>query len=540
MQDVRQIAVPRQRVAAWLATLLAAVIASALLATSASAGTYSVYSCVGPAGQSLPNLAWVQRRSVPSHTAAFSFGSSCSDLSVAATPGTALAAGEDAGYAFDAPPGTSISGYLVRRSISVTYPASGTRPTLSAGLRRTVNSSETYWGECEAVATNCSVAASGTQSVGLSATSLQLGVECAQSATTCAGAGISTLRTTLLESRVDITDSYAPSITVTGGALVGASGSSGVRSLDVSVSDVGGGVKSYWLSIDGVKGAVTSVVGSCAQTFTQTVPCPDERLASYAVDLAAYAPGTHSAVVSATDAAGNVGTLAPVSFTVPGAGSGGGNGLDANGRPAVGTPVLATRKAVIDGKGGRAVKVRGVLKTSTGAAISGAKLDVTASSLGVSGAATSILGTATTTKDGSFSFKLKPKGARRITFAYRPSTGATSTAEASTIVRQLLALSARGSKRVLRRGQALTIGGKIGGTAGAANGAPVEIDVLAGKKWVAIATVRAGKSGSFEWKHNFTRVTRPTIFRFRAVVKSAQTWPWPSKFSNSVQVLVTG
>lgn len=540
MQDVRQIAVLRPRVAAWLATLLAGVIACALLAGSASAASYSVYSCTGPSGESVPNFAWVQRRSVPAHTAAFTFGSSCPDLSVVATSGTALAAGEDAGYAFDAPAGTTIAGYLVRRSINVTYPSSGTKPTLSAGLRRTSNGADSYWGECEAVAANCSVAAAGAQSVGMAASSLQLGVECAQSATSCAGAGISTLRTTLAEARVDLTDNSAPTLALTGGTLPGASGMSGIHSIDVSVNDVGGGIKGYALAVDGVKLYSSNLGGSCSQPFTQRVPCPSDAAVSYPVNLASYGPGTHTATVTATDAAGNVGTLAPVSFTVPGASSGGVTGLETNGKPSVGVPVLVTRKSLIDGKGGRAVSVRGVLKTSTGVAIAGAALEVTASSLGVSGAAIRVLGSAKTAADGSFSFKVRPNGARRVTFTFRPSSGAASTAEASTIVRQLLALSARRSQSVLRKGHALTISGKLAGTAGAANGAPVEIDVLAGKKWVAVGTVRATKSGSYKWKHRFTRVTRPTLFRFRAVVKSAQTWPWPSKSSNSIQVLVTG
>lgn len=528
-----------RRVAAGLTSLVAALIACAALAGGASAGTYSVYSCVGPSGESLPNFAWTQRRSVASHTAAFTFGSTCPDLSVTATPGTALAAGEDAGYAFDAPSGTTIAGYLIHRSVTVAYPTSGTKPTISAGLRRTVGS-ETYWGECEAVVANCSIPAAGTQSVGLSASSLQLGVECLQGSG-CAGTGIGTLKTSLLDSRVDLTDNSAPTISASGGTLSGAT--SGVHSLDVSINDVGGGVKSYWLAIDGVKSQVTNLIGSCSgTTYTQPVPCPNQQSPSFSVNLASYAPGPHTVVVTASDPAGNVGTAAPIGFNVGGItapGTNGGTAFQSNGTPSVNAPLIATRKKLIEGKGGRAVSIRGVLKTSAGGPIVGASLDVTATGIaGVSGTAS--LGTTKTAKDGSFTFKVKPKGARNITFSFRPASTSPSTASASTVVREKLGLSAKRSKAKLVRGQALTISGRLTGAAAAAKGAPIEIDVLNGKKWQSIDVVTAGKGGAYKWKHRFTRVTRPTLFTFRAVVKSSGTWPWKSKSSSSVKVLVLG
>jgi len=440
-----------------------------------------------------------------------------------------MAAGEEAGFAFSAPAGTKISGYQIRRSVSVTY-AGSARPTLNAGLQRTTSGTDTYWGECEAVTTNCSIATSGTQSVGLSASGLQLGVECAQSATSCAGSGIGTLRASLLDARVDITDDSAPAITVTGGTLPGASGVAGARTLAAEILDIGGGVKSHWLEIDGARKEFAISGGSCSSAvFRHPIPCPQDRALSYTIDLADYPAGTHAAVIFALDAAGNVGASAPVVFTVPGVA-----GVGANGSPIPPSAIISVRKGFVDGKAGRAVVVRGALKDSSGAAIAGATLTVTASSIGVSGAATKPLGSTRTAKDGSFAFKVRPKGARRITFSYR------SAAFASAIVRQRLSLSARRSRSVLRRGRSFTISGRLNGTAGAASGAPVEIQVLNGKKWVKVAEVRARKSGSYKWKYRFKRVTRPTLFRFRAIVRSKPGWPWPSRSSKRVKVLVTG
>lgn len=500
-----------------------------MLSSSAAAGTYSVYSCVGPSGETLPNNAWNPRRSVTTPSSAFTFGTTCPDLSVVVAPGTTLAAGEEAGFSFVAPPGTKISGYLIRRSVNVTY-AGSARPTLSAGLQRTTSGADTYWGECEAVTANCSIAASGTQSVGISASGLQLGIECAQSSTSCTGAGIGTLRASLLDARVDITDNSAPSVTVTGGTLPGVSGVTGAHTLAAEIVDVGGGVKSYSLEIDGVRKENAIAGGSCSTSaFRHPIPCPQDRAPSYTIDLANYAAGTHTVVVSAIDAAGNVGKSAPVFFTVPGV-----TGVDASGSPSPTDAIVSVRKGLIDGKAGRAVVVRGALKSSSGAAIAGETLTVTASSLGVSGAATKPLGSTKTAKDGSFSFKVRPKGARTVTFSFR---GA---AFASTIVRQRLSLTARRSRAVLSRGMSFTISGRLNGTAGAAAGAPVEIQVLNGKTWAKVAEVRARRSGSYKWKYRFKRVTRPTLFRFRAIVRSKPGWPWPSRSSKSLRVLVTG
>lgn len=529
MVVTRQIAVPWRRVPACFAALLAAVFACAALAGSASAANYSVYSCTGPDGEALPSSAWTPRLSVPSHSAAFSFGSACSDLTVTATPGTALAAGEDAGYAFNAPAGTTISGYEIRRSVGIIYPVSGTRPALSSGLRRTVDGAETYWGECEAVVSDCTFNFRGTTSVGLSASSLQVGVECAATSGSCAGTGINILRARLIDSRVDIADTSAPTLAIAGGTLPGVVAFAGTHALSVRASDVGGGVRSVTLSVDGVAKATSASGGSCSTPYTAAVPCPLLKTSDFEVNLGDYSSGSHSVVVSATDAAGNVGTLAPFNFTI--------GGVSANGTPGVEFPALTTRKALISAKSSKKVSVGGRLLTSSGTAIGDATLEVFKASV-FSPSVQTPIGSTKTADDGSFSFKVKPSGALRITFVFRPASGAQSTASASTTLRQALVLSARGSQRVLRRGANLTIAGRLSGAASAAAGTPVEIEVKNGKRWSPIEVVTAGKSGAYKWKHRFTRVTRPTLFRFRAIVRAKQGWPWPSRTSPVVQTLV--
>lgn len=532
MHEARRIARSGRRICVLAAALLAVCACSALFAGTATAGTYSVYSCVGPSGESLPNYAWSERRSTPAHIAVFSLDSTCPSLSVTAI-GTVLSPGENAGFAFDAPAGTTISGYLVRRSVSITYLSVGTKPALSAGLRRTVGGSDSYWGECEAVVASCVIASSGTQSAGLSASGLQLGVQCAQSSS-CSSLGVSLAQSTMTSARVDLTDNVAPQLSLTGGSLPGAVGTAGTRDLEVAISDVGGGVKSYWLTVDGVKGAVTNLGGSCAGVYTQRVPCPQSQQASFTVNLGSYGAGPHNAVVTAVDAAGNVASLSPVTFNYSGP------TFTSNGTPAVSTAVVTTRARTIEGRGGKAVSVRGAVKTSSGSPVAGALLDVSATNIGGAVSGTSSLGTTKTSSKGEFAFRIKPKGARRITFAFRPASTSEATASASVLVRQKLSLSAKRSRARLTRGQQLTLSGKLSGTAGAAAGAPVEIYVRNGRKWQKVAVVTASKSGRYAWKHRFTRVTRPTLFTFRTVVRASSSWPWKTRTSRGVKVLVLG
>lgn len=511
--------------------MLAAFACLGVIAGSASANTYSVYTCAGPSGESLPNKAWTQERSSQSILSFFTFDSSCPGLSVTAVS-PILGFGDNAGFDFVAPAGTSIAGYLVNRTVTVSYLSVGSKPAISAGLRRTVGGAETYAGECEAVVVNCSIANTPAQASGLNASALQLGVECVQSGS-CGSLGINSARALLVSARVDLKDDSPPKLAITGGNLPAATGTAGTRDLDVAITDAGGGIRNYLLAIDGVNGKVTESGGACTDAYTQTVPCPLSKNASFKVDLAAAGPGSHNAVVYATDAAGNVSKLAPVKFSS-------GPIFTSNGTPFVTVPVVSTKAKVIEGRGGKAVSIRGSLKTREGAPIAGAVIDVTATSVGGSASGVAPLGFTRTTSKGAFKFKVKPKGARNITFSFRPSSSSQSTSAASMLLRQRLSLSARRSKARLRRGQKLKISGRLSGAAASAVGAPVTIQVRNGSRWQTVATVSAGKGGKYVWIHRFTKVTRPTLFTFRAAVKASGTWPWKSKTSSSVKVLVLG
>lgn len=249
------------------------------------------------------------------------------------------------------------------------------------------------------------------------------------------------------------------------------------------------------------------------------------------------APSGPTGDTGATGSTSSSGSTSPTGATAGGDSGGGSNPIETQ---SVTTPIVATRAATLEGPGGKALYIRGYVKAQNGSPMAGAVLDVSAFSVGGSATGVISLGTATTDSAGTFKFKVKPSGARRIVFSYRPASSFEATASASTLVRQKLKLSLRRSKARLDRGQRLTISGKLAGAGGAAAGATVEIDVRNGRKWMQVASVTAGKSGAFKWKHKFTRVTRPTLFTFRAVVRTSGSWPWKTKASSGIRVLVVG
>ncbi len=512
--------------------LSAALLAAFLLAVSANAATYTVYSCKGPADEALPNEAWLQAVTHTEQAASFAFGLGCGDASVTANPHSAYAFGDGAGLAFDAPPGTTIESYSVVRSASVTFPAGEAHPALSAGLR---GASGLYTGECDAVTSDCDTGSGEVSASGLTASNLRVGVECADEATGCAADVFTGLKATLHSAQVVLADNNAPTILSATGSLPGTSGYAGMRTLDVTATDVGGGVSSILFALDGGKPEVHNTGGSCSEPFTRRAPCPPGTATSFAVDLASLSAGLHSAVVTVVDAAGNSSSAGPVTFQVTSPPTG---PVPSNGQPSVEQPLVGTDTPVIRTSSSKNVTVQGTLKAGDGTPIGGAVLEVTALDLGIYDAKAKSLGTITTAPNGSFSIIVKPIGARRISVLFKPYPSSIGTAVASTIVRENLKLKAKRSKSRVKAGGRFSISGQLQGAGAASSGAPVEIDVNIGGKWRAVGVVKANAKGRFKWKYRFVRVTRPTKFRFRAVVRGNKAWPWPTKASSQVKVLV--
>lgn len=513
-------------------------------ATSAGAASYSVYACVGPDDQPLPNSSWLASVNSQSPFPLFVFGDDCGDLSVTANPADSFVLDDAAEYVFDAPSGTAISGYSVTRAASITFPPLTEGQTqLSSGIRESAGSSTTEF-DCVATFTDCDVAPSIVTKGDLALEKLAVGVRCATESGSCPEGSFTQLSSRLLYARVDLEDPTVPVITAVGGTLPGSDAPSGIHTLDVMATDNGGGVRTINLAIDGSFTQASGVGGSCAQPYTLRAPCPSALARTLNVHTAGLAAGTHTATLTATDAAGNVSAPYNFAFVVAtggqnGGGTGSGGGTPpSNGSPAVEQPVVKTEKSVISSKNGKNVLVEGTLVTAQGIPIAGAQLDVSALDLGVFDAVPKSIGTTTTTAAGRYSFSVRPDGARRISVLFKPFPTSFGTAVTSTIVREDLTLSVKRSKARIKPGGLLTLSGELEGAGSAADEAPVEIDALIGKSWRAVGVVEANSRGRYKWRYRFTRVQQPTRFTFRAIVRRNKTWPWPTEISKRVKVLV--
>ncbi|MBJ7459310.1 MAG: hypothetical protein JHD02_09005 [Thermoleophilaceae bacterium] len=504
---------------------------------TAGAAVYSVYSCSGPTAEPLPNSAWTTAVITPGQALDFSFGANCGDLSVSASPTASFAAGDGADQVFDAPPGTTISGYQLTRAVDVSYPAVGsTPPTLSAGVRETTDAVTGVFG-CSQVIADCMIAPAVVTRNGLALTSLSVGIRCDGLLGDCQPGGFTKLSAQLQNARVDVEDPAAPVIASVGGSLPGSDAAAGTHTLDVTATDVGGGVRTINLAVDGALQQSSAAGGSCGQPYIMRAPCPSGLVRTLSVNTATLTAGVHTGTLTAIDAAGTSSAPYSFSFSVS-AGAPGAGTIPSNGSPAVQQPIVRTSRSVIASKNGRSVLVEGTLTTQQGAPIAGAVLEVSSLDLGVFNAVPKSIGTTTTTPTGGFSLSIKPHGVSRISVLFRPDPASIGTAISATVVREALSLSINRSKSRVKPGGSLTLAGALDGAGAAADGAPIEIDALIGGSWRAVGVVEANSRGSYRWRYRFTRVKRATRFTFRAIVRRNKSWPWPTEKSRSLHVLV--
>lgn len=470
----------------------------------------------------------------PSQSATMAFLSSCGNLNVSGAVTDSFVNGDGGAWNFAAPSGTSISGYKLSRSARVAFSGGvGTR-AFTAGIRE-LPAGPAVNRDCVATTSDCLVTTSFAERSGLALNRLSTGVWCAD-ASGCPAGSFTQLNSSLIKARVDLDDTSEPQIVGIGGSLPNSNSAAAITTLLVNTSDIGGGVARTELSIDGGPWTMLTPGGNCAQPFLVRQPCPLSGQVTFAVDTSGYANGTHVGVVRAFDAADNVSTNAGFVFTV--ASGGGGGFTPTNGTPAVLKPIVVTEKSVIQTAGSGSVTVQGRLMTSTGAPISGAVLQVTSLDLAVFGSQERSIGEVTTSASGQFSVSVRPNGAQRISISFRPTSEAVGTAVTSAIVREKLSLSVKPSKRRVKPRGKLTLSGRLTGAGAARSGAPVEIDVKVNGRWRAVGVVETNGTGTYRWKYRFSRVKQPTRFIFRTQVRSNKAWPWPTRTSRTVKVLV--
>lgn len=555
------------------------IIAALLLAAAAlgwtpvaEAGTYEVWSCRGSDWEPVEAGAWERSAIDPSSgttllaPAGLRFRDTCAQengsLSVALEAEQLLNSSVAGLLSFHAPAGTRIVGYELSRSLQTGSPPllagySAARTETVGGTTTTVESCGTP--ECHSVGTpepsapENVVTGPDAPAEGIA---LRADVSCPVLELCLDPSPGDAARADLYRARVTLEDSTPPEDPALSGPLVEGDATAGRATLAVASGDQGAGVEAVSLEVDSVEWRTVragDLAPTCRPPYTDPQPCPHAVEQAFEIDTGALAAGDHEASGAVVDAAGNRAEWGPIAFRVEGAPppkpllrrapppsppvltSPVGNGA-----PAVERPRLRlTRRAAQDARPGQPVKLRGTLRTRAGRPIVGAWLTVKTLQLSVRGGPRARRRPRVRTDAGGrFGVGLPARGAQRVLVEFHPRPGARATARAAGTVRTRLSLSVSRSERLLVKGRRLTLRGRLRGAGPSSRGALVQIQAIVNGRWVPVGTARARGDGAYAWHYRFVRLSRDTIFSFRAVVDRVPGWSWPTERSRQVVVLV--
>lgn len=515
---------------------------------SSRAGEYDVWSCRGPAGQTLSAAAWRVQYSdaelgdvwkTDDCLTGGPVGLHVNDLGVPPNRKARI------DLVFDLPRDQIISEYRVNRSIRTAAAFVGYN--YAAAIREIQAGIATDQGCASQLilpAFNCSNAGDSSDPndptnvvnrSGLGLNGLTAWVGCVSSG--CA-APVTTpaAELNLFSSVVTVVDNDPPDITGIGGSLARPVPVSGLADLFVEAADTNAGVRFLRLNVDGAPNQTITIDSSptCVEPFEVARPCPAEAGRIFSVDTTVLTEGPHTATGQVTDAAGNSTPFGPIPFTVdhpmpPG---------PDNGVPAVVDPTLRVDRKLVEHSLGEPAQVSGRLTTSGGIPIVGARLEVLSTSLGGRDSIDTPRSAVTTDNRGRFLALDRGTGARRLAFSYSPILGGAIARTARSTVRSRLAIGFKATPRRIKIGRSVRFTGRIAGGGTSVRGANTEIQAIADGRWQTVANVSAKPNGKFSWKYRFRHVERDALFSFRALVRSTPGWPWPTVKSKRVKVRI--
>jgi hypothetical protein len=327
---------------------------------------------------------------------------------------------------------------------------------------------------------------------------------------------------------------------LTGGTL------RGHQTLAAEAADVGGGLTSLSVLVNGLSGAAP-VTGACAlvqvsdrSTYgtvaTSPSPCPPALKAAWTLDTSAYPfhDGANTVAVCASDLAtiGNPNTTcsAPVAVEVD-------NSCTES--PVPGGANLSAQfsksgaETVTVGYGQEA-EVGGTLEDDSGRPVSGATICLKAETLGLEPAAKPV-GTVKTDSEGHFAYSLPAGPDRELVVGYRHDSF-----QVGRSVRYLAhaAPSLDADHPKLRNGGSVQLSGSLPGPGAGERVVILQANVVGSKRWITFRRATTDAQGGFGAGYRFHSTTRKTDYRFRAVVPTQDHYPYAEGHSKPVSVLV--
>ena len=335
----------------------------------------------------------------------------------------------------------------------------------------------------------------------------------------------------LFRTRLYLNETVAPTLTVSGGTLVGAGAKSGQPTLAFDANDTDSGVASVTVSLG------STVAGSAAYPcgiHDWSVCKRDQANQTLPVDTTKVPDGSHELLITVRDGANNALTRSLGAIAVAnGPGPGAPNGVNPSRIAKLTASYATTRKPSRRMGYGSRPTIRGALVNQHGQPIAGASVAVLQRHRR-SGARSTQVATVTTGRDGRFSYKLEAWPSRTLTFAYTAFAGDPKPATTSAVRTEVRAsVSLTAAPRSPRAGQLMTLSGRLRLLPRA--GVEVKIQPRQGRRWYTFGTVKTTKGGRFRWRYRFASSKRGSSFAFRARVDSPI---YPFAAGNSPAILI--
>jgi hypothetical protein len=316
---------------------------------------------------------------------------------------------------------------------------------------------------------------------------------------------------------------------------------SGTRTVSVNASDVGGGVFTASLVVDGAEqdAHVLDLNGGlCAKPFTAAVPCKRTVVGQFSVDTTTLSEGDHVVKVVVRDVTGvNSVASSPTTIEVrnlprPFTGSATGGAVRPANQPPKGSRLLGRqfRAGSVHQSFGRPITLRGRLVDGAHNPVANAELAVF-STPDVPRAKSSQIGLVRTDPAGRLRFII-PRGPSRRIDLRSASNSWTVKVNVSAPIRL------QPSRGHLRNKQKLILVAYLLGAKAPAGSADIAFQVRIGQRWRTFATRPIGRDGRARIGHRFRVTYQSMTYRFRAIVVRRRTFPFAGAVSPPIAIRV--
>lgn len=344
-----------------------------------------------------------------------------------------------------------------------------------------------------------------------------------------------------------------PSAGNVGGELASAVTVQGTSDVTFSATDPGAGVYEAVFSVDGQVAQSTVLdenggrcrnVGATSDgtfAFLYLQPCLDSLSADVGLDTTRLGNGSHHIVVSVVDAAGNSAPVLDRTITVdnptPPGSPGPANGTPASASASLSASWAGTRRSTLTSAFGHPAEIVGRLLAPGDVPVAGAQIAVSETPA-YAGARSAAMPTVYTDSAGRFTVRVSAgASSRRLRLTYASHLGESRpTAAVSLTLAVRAGIALRITPRTASAGSSIFFGGRLLGGPIPAAGKQLVLEARSpGSEWIEFDVIRAGRRGRFHASYRF-RFPGPVLYQFRVLSEAESDYPFASGASNVVSV----